>query len=349
MVGISKTFIEVMANEYNYNEARANLLDSLAGFVNSQNNALKEPYKYRLTNQTLASSIELKMFEAVQSDKPTRGDAFSHSEIRIAIYNLCKPAKQLGALIAVSRVLLVELCQSAVQGFESGQLSVPLMTLRAIVERLSFLNLVANDLRSFPSRPTSKTSMNDVINLTKPIGGRLYATKLNWRKLFETDLRTASGEDLAYLHDPMKLDIAAKSILNAVDKLSRRIPGLRNAYDVLCEFLHPNVGDLISATVKVERATTRDHINFNVRNIGLGSKDLSLVVDQSKILSQILEIAKEAVDFGPELLSEIHQKYVSMNMVSKRNAHKLRKKYREIFRSDDLCPCLSGLEVRRCN
>ena len=55
----------------------------------------------------------------------------------------------------------------------------------------------------------------------------------------------------------------------AVDK---RVLGVRIAYDVLCEFLHPNVGDLYATTVRASSQTDIHGTRHLIREIDSGQR-----------------------------------------------------------------------------
>jgi hypothetical protein len=55
-----------------------------------------------------------------------------------------------------------------------------------------------------------------------------------------------------YVKKPNIASALPDNILNAIDKLDKTVAGTRLAYEILCEYLHPNVGDLWGATLEAD-------------------------------------------------------------------------------------------------
>ena len=119
-------------------------------------------------------------------------------------------------------------------------------------------------------------------------------------------------------------------------------------YEVLCEFLHPNVGDLYGASLENSDLTDRYGVRHLTRHIGLGPKRLEHVPDVHRILTQMLNISADIVEILPVVLDDIETSSKYASRLTKKFAHKMVKIYRAHFDNRDLCPCLSGLQVKDC-
>ena len=196
--------------------------------------------------------------------------------------------------------------------------------------------------------PPPNGTNTPLLDLSEKINKALYGTKVDWQKLSNVNLRAASREEIIYVKKELTMDVSARSVLTSIDKLDKRSPGARIAYDTLCEFLHPNVGDLYSATVRAYSQFDVYGTRHLTRELGLGRKDLSTVFDLERILSQVLTISCDAFRILPIALGDLQVASHAANKMAKRFAHRARKRYRAYFKNDDLCPCLSGLRVRDC-
>ena len=325
------------------------LISALRQIVKKQSACLNSPFQYRMVSQAQAAPVERAYFLWDQSKKGNPQPVFDAAFIRAAIYNQSSAARQLEAFVHVSRTLAVELSKVAIHSFEVGEVSVPFMALRGLIERIAHIGSLADEIKDLRSEkaPPDRPSM-PLINLGDRIGKALYGTKVDWKALCTSDLRNASKNDLAYFHKVLTMNVSARSVLSSIDKLERRIPGIRVAYEVLCEFLHPNVGDLYSATVRSDSELDEFGTRHVVREIGLGPKDLSTTIDLQAALAQVLEISCDAIRLFPELLENLENAIVIANAMARKSAHRIRKNYRELFGKGDLCPCLSGLKVRYC-
>ena len=83
------------------------------------------------------------------------------------------------------------------------------------------------------------------------------------------------------------------------------MPGTRIVYDVLCEFLHPNVGDLFATTMEVRSLTDRDGTRLLHRVIGRGPKDFSGFHELDHILAMCCQHLGAVLGTIPEIHAEL--------------------------------------------
>ena len=91
---------------------------------------------------------------------------------------------------------------------------------------------------------TADGPLTPVLDLREVIHKSLYATQREWTKLIKSDFRKTSVKDVQYVKKEHMADARPDNILKAIDKLEKIVPGTRLSYEILCEYLHPNVGDL---------------------------------------------------------------------------------------------------------
>jgi hypothetical protein len=223
------------------------------------------------------------------------------------------------------------------------------MMIRSMVERIANVAALEDALQDFArSAPSPDKPSEPLILAADKIGKALYGTRLDWQKLRNADLRTIAKENVAYVRKQMTMDVSARNVLSSMDKLDKRVRGIRVSYDVLCEFLHPNVGDLYSATLHATSHSDAFGTRHITREIGLGPKDSSAALDLIAIMSQVLSISCEAIQLVPSMLTELDTLSRKANDMAKSFAHTARKNYKSLFRKDDLCPCMSGMTIRKC-
>jgi len=340
---------EISRNAASYDEAQEAVVKSLRKLAATLQAPLSQSFRYRLVSQAQAASFGREHFEWVRSGKARAAPVVDPASERSAIYDQAAAAKQLDAFLQVSRVVAFELCEASIRGFEGKEVTVPYVMLRSLVERIAHVAALAEALRPFAQTVPSPEKPNEpLLDVGDKIGKALYGTKVDWRKLGSVDLRIASKDDIAYVKEKLTMDVTARSVLSAIDKLDKRVPGVRIAYDVLCEFLHPNVGDLYATTVRTSSQTDVHGTRHLVREIGLGPKDLSTTPDLAQILSQVLSICSDSFDVLPLAFDDLHMASRVANKMARRFAHRVRKRYRPYFHKNDLCPCLSGLRVADC-
>jgi hypothetical protein len=332
-----------------YDEAREAVLKSLRELASTLADHLRRPFKYRLVSQAQAGPFEREYYVWAKSGGVGAPPTFDAASARASIYNQAAAARQLEAFLHVSRVVAFELCQAGIRGFEAKEVAVPCMMLRSLLERTAHAGALGRALKPLTqASPQSDTLNRPLLEVADKISKALYGTKVDWQKLLNVNPRTVSNDDIAYARKDLTMDVSARSVLSSIDKLDKRIPGTRIAYDVLCEFLHPNVGDLYSATVGAYSHIDYYGTRHLIRELGLGPKELSSTPDLERILSQVLTICSEAIRILPLAFDDLKTESYVANKLAKKFAHRVRKRYRSYFQKNDLCPCLSGLRIRDC-
>jgi hypothetical protein len=145
---------------------------------------------------------------------------------------------------AVCASASIDLIEAALPPLGEKRLAVPFAMTRGLIERTAAVESLIQTVAPIlvvPAR-TTEEAFRKVLEIGEAAAVALFGTKLDWKMLAEADLPSISAKDTAYRSTEYTVNLTAKQVLNAVDRLSKRIPGSRVAYDVLCEFLHPNVG-----------------------------------------------------------------------------------------------------------
>jgi len=243
----------------------------------------------------------------------------------------------------------VEFGTAAAEGFKAGHLTVPCAALRCLIERIAHVGAVAEAVRGVSTAPASREfPLMPVLDLTETVMQAVYGTYRDWIKLAQMDLRTTPSRDVAFVISEDNANFKADNILNAIDKLQKRVPGSRLTYEILCEFLDPNVGDLFGASLDAADLTDRYGTRHLTRVIGLGAKRLEGVPDIHRIVTQMLDVSADMVEILPRILDDLGESSKFASRLAKQSVHKMVKMYRHYFDNRDLCPCLSGLGVREC-
>jgi hypothetical protein len=154
--------------------------------------------------------------------------------------------------------------------------------------------------------------------------------------------------DFKYAQKENTIDIAARNILNSIDKLDKRVRGTRNCYDVLCEFLHPNVGDMHASTIKSSVEYDGFGTRHLIRDLGIGPKDFTNSPDIKLVISQVFSICGYIFQRIPSVFEEFGETTASLNLMAKSFAHQIREENKMYFKRRDIFPCMSGVQIRNC-
>lgn len=271
----------------------------------------------------------------------------SIAEMRASIYDQAEAASELRAFSKVSSVVGVELAEATIAGLKAGQIVVAYTTLRGFIERAAHAAAFAAKLEKIKLAPIDGP-LTPVLELSETIHRALYSTNREWAKLINSDFRKTSIKEVRYFSKPDRANALPENILNSIDKLDKSIPGTRLAYEILCEYLHPNVGDLWGATLEAESTIDAHGTRHLMRRIGLGQKNLDGLRDQQIVRDKLFDVCGDIVMRYPTQLDEINLIAEKTTRLTRRFAHGVVKNYRQQFQSSDRCPCLSGKTVSAC-
>src|SRR5271166_6401416 len=123
--------------------------------------------------------------------------------------------------------------------------------------------------------------------------------------------------------------------------------GVRVAYEILCEYLHPNVGDYHAITTKWSEEFERYGLKLIKRDLSLNGYSNGPTVDRVilnkvyRYCTKTLDIFKSDVD-SLTTFSDVLEKKMQVHVRS------IVRNDRKCFRRYDTCPCCSGLFVAEC-
>ena len=238
---------------------------------------------------------------------------------------------------------------------ESGRFLAALPSLRALIERASLLNALVTDVSPIIAeletmKPLAAPfAMSALHNVGEVVARSLYSTRVNWSCLLEKEPKDISKKDLKF--DPIAgaVDLTAKTIFNHIDKLEKAVPGIRVAYEFLCEFAHPNYGDLIFATSGYEEEKTEwCGMRLRTRIIGHRIREIELPLDYTIIFGKVSKVCAE---LGQQIISDhrvLAKITAAAGQVVRNFMRSVIKKNRDAFRKSDKCPCGSEKHVGRC-
>jgi hypothetical protein len=272
------------------------------------------------------------------------------AEFRAAIYYQSMAAAALAAFYRVACVIAVEFAETAADGFRTGRLTSPCTALRCLIERIAHAASLADAIRNLPAAPIPReTPLKPLFDVSTPIVRALSGTQRDWSKLANADFRKTSHKEVAYAISEEEGSIRAPNIMNSIDKLEKRVRGTRLTYEVLCEFLHPNRGDLFGATVSAQATVDYHGTRHLDRIINFGPKTLIGSPEMQVVIEKVMDVSVDIVSSFSATLDEIQTVSTYATKITREFAHNVANKhYKHLFANRDPCPCLSGLRIRDC-
>jgi hypothetical protein len=267
------------------------------------------------------------------------------AEWRAAIYDQAGYASQLEAFLFVSKYACFELGTAALKCVSDGILITSYIALRSLIERIAHANFIADKVKGIEE---ANENPDRIYEVGEQVVKALYGTQINWLVVSALDFRKDPPKSAAYVREQLRADESSFKIMNSIDKLGKTVSGTRLAYDLLCEFLHPNVGDLMSATVGMEAFTDKMGTKHLERRLGLASKLASLAPEYQLVEGKLFEICIDIVRYAPDVFARLQEYSRALTKVTRSRSHKMYRKNRTLFTKDDPCPCLSGRSIKDC-
>ena len=124
---------------------------------------------------------------------------------------------------------LTMLASGCANEWNAGNVLASILCARAIIETLCLASFIADEIKRF-------CGVNDIEGIEKLANDHLFATR---------------DDEMIARH----IGFQAKNILTFIDKFDKKMPGVREAYDFLCEFCHPNGSGLLMTYGVINRQT----------------------------------------------------------------------------------------------
>lgn len=246
--------------------------------------------------------------------------------------------------VAVRRAIqLSHACNSA------GDLLGFLWQVRSILERFGNIYYLKTELDKVTAHVNlTSGSFTETYDYGPIIRNTLYGTLIRWNELSEKDLSSIDIEEfVGKKTKPLLDDHAAKQVLDKIDRLDKRTKGIRAAYEILCEYLHPNIGDYHAITTKWSENFERYGLKLIRRELSLEGISDGPTIDRV-VLNKVYRCCSDCCNsflgdmkslglFADELESKM-QLYVRSIIRDNRKS----------FRRSDTCPCCSGIAIAKC-
>jgi hypothetical protein len=145
--------------------------------------------------------------------------------------------------------------------------------LRSLIERIAHLHYltqaVAKALEQQESNEERHAFLCSSIKIETDVSKALYGTAVNWESIADKDLAQIDLKREVGKGSKERLGgLFATQILDKIDSLNKKCVRTRAAYEILCEFLHPNIGDLLASATDYLPSTDR----FKVQHMVIGNR-----------------------------------------------------------------------------
>ena len=321
-------------------------LENAVNALISLRDRLQEMYGTRHRfNRTSASQADAAYEKVKTSGK------IDATDFVVMLFANSQHVRQFQASVFVTSAVIRRQIDAIEDSHRRGDLTSLLGQLRFLIERFGHLHFLSKNIAKTLSVPDKGASHPFIssLDIDKDIKNALYGTTLKWndiaqKALVEIDLKNDLGRNLK---DELG-SYFAMQVLNKIDRLNKSCPGTRAAYEILCDFLHPNVGDLFASTTSYSEFNDRFGVQHIVRQIALDERaDQGYTADRvvlDKIYAHFISLVSLCVD--DFVACETIDRLLSEHLTSYNR--EILKKNRKLFQKSDLCPCSSGDLIFRC-
>lgn len=271
--------------------------------------------------------------------------------IYAVVYETARPPRLLHNYRWTSKQVISDYLDALMVALEKGQLLNLYSSARSIIEKVSNLQLAQIELDELVKGQelTGDEYMDSVqflADVSAQIGRSSKQARFNWKSLEKGEsirqkkVRKPEHREGFQEHEQV-------STLKAVDKLGKKVFGLRNVYEFLCEFVHPNFGHTFLHVKEDGGKRIRHNLMYRTRisNSAAPSESWRVMapstVEVFEVLDEVLQIAEKidkSFSAHEKSLLTRTQKYIKVVI----------KKGPYLFGKTDQCPCASGEKIRNC-
>lgn len=274
----------------------------------------------------------------------------SEKELKSCIADFSRPAHNINGFFASNSRAFLDHSSALRFTISNGYISISLGILRSLLERISVAWTIARKLKPLAEAANlpHKEAMDVLLDHNEAVVKALYGTTRDWVKISKRDISKGSPDEDEYEIKPGHGDLSARGILNYIQDLDRRVPGLSRSYQILCEFAHPNVGDLFSSTTQFSWRDERCGLRIYTREIAEATGKDGLNSDIKRVLENLAEPCCNAIEKIPEILIAAHTHKSASEKITKKWMRSFIIGRQHIFTRDELCPCLFGARIYQC-
>lgn len=331
-------------------EALGGLAQSFTSVAQQLRERPASAFKYRIVSHRTTRAFNQALGKWVASERSSPPPQADPVELRAEIYGFGRSSSDAHAYRAVFLTTCVELMEAAMPALQRGKIAIPMTLTRSLIERISVASNLARV--TLPILQQKSVNREDSFDSLASAGDNytvaLHGTRLDWQKIGQPSVTAIEPKRARYTSIDHSLDLSAKQILNHIDKLDQLHPGARVSYEIMCEFLHPNVGDFYSSILTADSSTDWLGVRHLEFTIGAGSSNIANAADLDLVVAQALRNAQKLVLLIPQLDRELWKLAETISWRTRKIIRPLIKQHPSLFLKSDHCPCQSGKLVMNC-
>ena len=222
------------------------------------------------------------------------------------------------------------------------------LSLRGVIEHVAHYQLLQKRLNEYRVPETFEEANALLGEIRNMLMKSTYATRVDWNALFTGDPdENIEKNKLKYEPVSNRADRTAEGVMKAVDALGKKVKGTRGVYDVLCEFTHPNVGNLLAITDSVEPYKDQRGAVWVKKHL-TPSVPKAFLTEWKKPAVYIFLHAHRCLEHFEKLLVEGDGARAKVLSIVQIVVRKLVSARPDLFEAYAACPCGAGTKVKFC-
>jgi hypothetical protein len=274
----------------------------------------------------------------------------SRELIRTVLYNNARPLILIRTLRQVSSRSIAHLLRASRLAVADNDFLVAFICYRSCLEHVAHVAMIEKELAKLTPEVNHPAAVKFLNSATEVLAKKLYSTRLAWAKIKDATTleRLIMEEELSYEAGPERIDTTAKSCLAGIDLLNKRVKGARACYEILCEFAHPNVGNLLVFTLSATPRVDTGGILWIDKTLGDGAPK-ELLTELGFLVERVLGVVVASLDeLHDRLLPALNAVELPLQLALESLCRTVLRKNGDLFDGYAPCPCQSGKKTRFC-
>jgi hypothetical protein len=246
-------------------------------------------------------------------------------------------------------IAVVKLLDSFLAGLRGGDLLIPFICLRCVVEHTAQMHRLISWLQqqSVPSDWVAAHSLSGRIR--DEISQKVFARRVDWLNLFQKKKSMADIEkgDLQYAPRTNQVDLTSQRVSKSIKELNKSLPGTEALYEFLCEFMHPNIGNYFSSLDATGDSVDLHGVRWLENHFGFGPPT-AFFKTGGHLQGSVFEQASATLKHYERLRADANSEAEKILAIVQKSVMHFLEALPDCFEKYDPCPCGSGKKVKFC-
>ncbi|MEQ8399245.1 hypothetical protein [Thalassobaculum sp.] len=309
--------------------------------------APKENHSFRFISQSQAGAPITNKIARQFLEGSFDPREWSSVHLRALIYDQTRTIHAIDTFRHLSYVQVTQMADSIGNSLSSNDILSSILILRNMIERMCFFIVVSKGITKYDKSTPDSEALKVLLD-SPHVSGLMYSQSNNWKTYINESFSEINVKESRYIPNSETANLSPTNILTIIGKVDKTHKGTLALYNILSDFTHPNIGDLLLRTINHKIILDDRGNRFVKRTIGYPGLDESLFSEIHTILGKIFELSSTICQSYLQSYKQFLPICKEWMSQFRRIAHKNAKNNRALFNKRDACPCLSGKSLKYC-